>query len=228
MNETVCGALGGRFDGNECDVPAGGSPAALALVTESLGSKLVSDCRPAHLERRKQQRGQDRDQSAGEQPCRDEGDVHAGQSGAFARCGGLGGDGQGIGAAAAVGAAKMRTTAGDVFGLLSRARRQALPGGRANDRGRVFRSQRSPDLPDHSGASGRGPQGIPRHQRSRIERHHLLRISGTSRHGTLRLSLESARVFGMLARGYQAGKPLPSVSGCRAGTCPNYIWSRAP
>src|ERR1700704_3832638 len=43
MNETVCGALGGRFDGNECDVPAGDSPASLALVTESLGSKLVSD-----------------------------------------------------------------------------------------------------------------------------------------------------------------------------------------
>jgi hypothetical protein len=30
-------------------------------------------------------------------------------------------------------------------------------------------------------------------------------------------------VFGMLARGYQAGKPLPSVS-MLAGTCPSYAW----
>ena len=120
--------------------------------------------------------------------------------------------------------ARMRTTAGDVFGLLSRARREALPRDRAHDRGRVFRSQRSPELPDHSGPSCRGPEGIPRHQRSGIERHHLLRLSGTSRHGTLRLSLESHVSSACWREGYQAGKPLPSVSGMRAGTCPDYIW----
>lgn len=31
-------------------------------------------------------------------------------------------------------------------------------------------------------------------------------------------------VFGMLARGYQAGKPLPSVSGLLGGNCPSYAW----
>ena len=43
MNEAVCDALGGRFDGNECNVPGGASPEALALITESLGSKLLCD-----------------------------------------------------------------------------------------------------------------------------------------------------------------------------------------
>lgn len=41
--ESVCEAMGGRSDGAACDVPDGRSPAALAFVTESLGSKLVFD-----------------------------------------------------------------------------------------------------------------------------------------------------------------------------------------
>ncbi len=43
MNETVCEALGGRFDGTRCEVSEGDSPAALAFVTESLASKLIFD-----------------------------------------------------------------------------------------------------------------------------------------------------------------------------------------
>lgn len=41
--ESVCEAMGGRIDGTDCNVPHGASPAALAFVTESLGSKLVFD-----------------------------------------------------------------------------------------------------------------------------------------------------------------------------------------
>jgi hypothetical protein len=41
--ESVCLAMGGRIEGAACNVPDGASPAALAFVTESLGSKLVFD-----------------------------------------------------------------------------------------------------------------------------------------------------------------------------------------
>ena len=35
-------------------------------------------------------------------------------------------------------------------------------------------------------------------------------------------------VFGMLARGYRAGKSLHSVSGLLGGSCANYLWLAAP
>lgn len=41
--EAVCDAMGGRVEAMTCKFPPGGSPAALALVTESLGSKLIFD-----------------------------------------------------------------------------------------------------------------------------------------------------------------------------------------
>ena len=41
--EAVCESIGGRVEGTTCNVPPGGSPAALAFVTESLGSKMLFD-----------------------------------------------------------------------------------------------------------------------------------------------------------------------------------------
>lgn len=41
--EAVCESMGGRVEGTTCNVPAGSAPAALAFVTESLGSKLLFD-----------------------------------------------------------------------------------------------------------------------------------------------------------------------------------------
>jgi hypothetical protein len=41
--EAMCGVLGGRFDGQQCDMVAGDPPAALALISESLGSQLLFD-----------------------------------------------------------------------------------------------------------------------------------------------------------------------------------------
>jgi hypothetical protein len=35
--------MGGRADGTGCNIPVGGSPAALAFITDSLGSKLLFD-----------------------------------------------------------------------------------------------------------------------------------------------------------------------------------------
>ena len=189
MNEAVCEALGGRFDGTECDVPAGASPEALALVTESLGSKLLCDA-VLHIWNAANNSS---DKTAvrrlatslaaakvmymlsNQVPLLD-----------FGRFGGDGQDpGDGVGAAEDAYQRRRRVqpaVAGPASGAA---------GDRAHDRGCVFRSQRSPELPDHSGSSCRRPEGIPRHQRSGIERRHLLRLSGTSRHGTLRLSLES-------------------------------------
>jgi hypothetical protein len=41
--EAVCESVGGRIVGTTCDVPPGGAPAALAFVTESLASKMLFD-----------------------------------------------------------------------------------------------------------------------------------------------------------------------------------------
>jgi len=41
--EAVCDAMGGRIERMTCTFPPGGSPTALALITESLGSKLLFD-----------------------------------------------------------------------------------------------------------------------------------------------------------------------------------------
>jgi hypothetical protein len=41
--EALCNALGGSYVGTDCSVPHGEAPAALAFVTESLGSKLLFD-----------------------------------------------------------------------------------------------------------------------------------------------------------------------------------------
>ena len=41
--EAMCNALGGSYVGADCSVPHGEAPAALAFVTESLGSKLIFD-----------------------------------------------------------------------------------------------------------------------------------------------------------------------------------------
>jgi hypothetical protein len=41
--EAVCSALGGSYQDSDCRVPRGEAPAALAFITESLGSKLLFD-----------------------------------------------------------------------------------------------------------------------------------------------------------------------------------------
>lgn len=43
MREAACDSMGGRMDGATCDVPEGSAPAMLAMVTESLGAKLLFD-----------------------------------------------------------------------------------------------------------------------------------------------------------------------------------------
>jgi hypothetical protein len=41
--EALCNALGGSYEGTDCSVPRGEAPGALAFIAESLGSKLLFD-----------------------------------------------------------------------------------------------------------------------------------------------------------------------------------------
>ena len=119
---------------------------------------------------------------------------------------------------------KMRTSAGDVFSLLSRARRQALP---ATGPMTVVAFSDPNDLLSY--------RIIPDHLAEDLKEFRVINVL-VSNDATYFGYLErpdmahcgypwNPRVFGMLARGYQAGKPLPSVSGMSSGTCPDYIWS---
>ena len=119
---------------------------------------------------------------------------------------------------------KMRTSAGDVFSLLSRARRQALP---ATGPMTVVAFSDPNDLLSY--------RIIPDHLAEDLKEFRVINVL-VSNDATYFGYLErpdmahcgypwNPRVFGMLARGYQAGKPLPSVSGMSSGTCPDYIWT---
>ena len=118
----------------------------------------------------------------------------------------------------------MRTSAGDVFGLLSRARRQALP---ATGPMTVVAFSDPNDLLSY--------RIVPDHLAEDLKEFRVINVL-VSNDATYFGYLErpdtahcgypwNPHVFGMLAKGYQAGKPLPSVSGMLGGTCPDYIWT---
>jgi hypothetical protein len=218
MNETVCGALGGRFDGNECDVPAGGSPAALALITESLGSKLVFDAVlhiwNAAIDSKDKTAIRRLANSfaatkvmymlANQVPLLD-----AAGSVALDRI---------LEPQPESAPAKIRTSAGDVFNLLSRARRLVLP--QAGPMTVVAFSDPN-DLLSY--------RIVPQHLAEDFKEFRVINVL-VSNDATYFGYLErpdtahcgypwNPHVFGMLAKGYQAGKPLPSVSGLLDGAC---------
>ena len=222
MNETVCAALGGRFDGNECDVPAGGSPAALALVTESLGSKLVSDS-VLHIWNAATN---SEDKTAIKRLANSFAATKvmymlANQVPLLDAAGSVAMD-RILEPQPPSAPARMRTTEGDVFGLLSRARRQALPGAGPMT---VVAFSDPNDLLSY--------RIIPEHLAEDFREFRVINVlvsNDTTYFGYLeRPDMAhcgypwNPHVFGMLARGYQAGKPLPSVP-MLAGTCPSYAW----
>ena len=222
MNETVCGALGGRFDGNECEVPAGGSPAALALVTESLGSKLVSDS-VLHIWNAAN-RSEDKTaikRLANSFAATKVMYMLANQVPLLDAAGSVAMD-KILEPQPPSAPASMRTTAGDVFGLLSRARRQALPGAGPMT---VVAFSDPNDLLTY--------RILPEHLAEDFREFRVINVlvsNDTTYFGYLERPDTAhcgypwnPHVFGMLARGYQAGKPLPSVS-VLAGTCPSYGW----
>jgi hypothetical protein len=220
MNEAVCEALGGRFDGNECDVPVGASPAALALVTESLGSKLLCDA-VLHIW---DAANNSSDKTAVRRLATSLAAAKvmymlSNQVPLLDAAGSLAMD-----RTLERGAAppKMRTSAGDVFGLLSRARRQALP---STGPMTVVAFSDPNDLLSY--------RIVPDHLAEDLKEFRVINVL-VSNDATYFGYLErpdtahcgypgNPNVFGMLAKGYQAGKPLPSVSGLLGGTCFEYL-----
>jgi len=222
MNDAVCEALGGRFDGNECDVPAGASPAALALVTESLGSKLLCDA-VLHI-------WNAANNSADKTAVRRLANSLAAAKVMYM----LSNQVPLLDAAGSVAMdrtlepasapPKMHTSAGDVFGLLSRARRLALP---ASGPMTVVAFSDPNDLLSY--------RIVPAHLAEDLKEFRVINVlvsNDTTYFGYLERPDTAhcgypwnPHVFGMLAKGYQAGKPLPSVSGLSGGTCPDYIWT---
>jgi hypothetical protein len=222
MNESVCTALGGRFNGNECDVPAGGSPAALALITESLGSKLVFDSvlhiwNAANASEDKTAIRRLANSFAATKVMY----MLANQVPLLDAAGSVALD-RVLEPQPASAPAKIRTSAGDVFSLLSKARRLALPGAGPMT---VVAFSDPNDLLSY--------RIVPDHLAEDFKEFRVINVL-VSNDSTYFGYLErpdtahcgypwNPHVFGMLAKGYVAGKPLPSVA-VLAGTCPSYAW----
>jgi hypothetical protein len=221
MNEAVCDALGGRYDGNECDVPEGSSPAALALVTESLGSKLLCDA-VLHI-------WNAANNSSDKTAVRRLANSLMATKVMYM----LANQVPLLDAAGSVALdrilepgsapAKMHTSAGDVFGLLSQVRRLAPP---ARGPMTVVAFSDPNDLLSY--------RIVPAHLAEDLKEFRVINVL-VSNDPTYFGYLErpdmahcgypwNPHIFGMLAKGYQAGKPLPSVSNLSGGTCPDYIW----
>jgi hypothetical protein len=221
MNEAVCDALGGRFDGNECDVARGASPAALALVTESLGSKLLCDA-VLHIW---DAASNSSDKTAVNRLANSLAATRvmymlANQVPLLDAAGSVALD-----RTLEPGPAppKMHTSAGDVFGLLSRARRLALP---ATGPMTVVAFSDPNDLLSY--------RIVPAHLAEDLKEFRVINVLVSNdityfgyleRPDTAHCGYPwNPHVFGMLARGHQPGRPLPSVSGLSGGTCPDYNW----
>lgn len=220
MNEAVCEALGGRFDGGNCNVSPGDSPAALALVTESLGSKLLFDA-VLHTWN-----------AAKDSPDKTAINRLANSLAATRVMYMLSNQVPLLDAAGWVAMdrimesgsvpPRMRTSAGDVFGLLSRARSLAPLVTRPIT---VVAFSDPNDLLSY--------RIVPQHLSEDMKEFRVINVlvsNDTTYFGYVERP-DTAHcgypwnpyVFGMLAKGYRAGKPLASVSGLLGGSCPEYV-----
>lgn len=217
--EAVCEAMGGRIDGAACNVPDGASPAALAFVTESLGSKLVFDAilsiwdaaeksdDKAAVPRLATSLASTRMMYmvANQLPLLDV----AGTSMADR----------------ALEAALERPLASghsrDVFDLISRARRHAAPAAKPMT---VVAFSDPNDLLSY--------RIVPGHLAGDLKDFRVVNVivSNDTTYFKFVERPDTAHcgytwnpyVFGMIARGYDAGKPLPLVVGLAGGACPNF------
>ena len=221
MNDAVCEALGGRLDGNNCDVSAGASPAALALVTESLGSKLVFDA-VLHIWNAAME---SRDPAAFQRLANSLAATKvmymlANQVPLLDAAGSLALD-----RTVELGSAppRMKSSAGDVFGLLSRARSLAPPVAAPIT---VVAFSDPNDLLSYRIVAADLAENMKEFRVINVLVSNDKTYFGyVERPDTAHCGYPwNPHVFGMLARGYQAGKPLPSVSGMESASCPNYIW----
>jgi hypothetical protein len=223
MNEAVCGALGGRFAGESCDVPAGESPAALALVTESLGSKLLFDAVVTIWN------------AAEASPDKTAIDRVAHSLAAIKVMYMLANQVPLLDAAGSMALEKaldpmpveqkIHGSTHAAFSLLSKARTRA-PAMRPIT---VVAFSDPNDLLSY--------RIVPAHLAENVKEFRVVNVL-VSNGATYFAYVErpdtahcgypwNPYVFGMLARGYQAGKPLPSVAGPPGGSCPNYLWTGA-
>jgi hypothetical protein len=123
--------------------------------------------------------------------------------------------------------ARLRTSAGDVLGLLSRARRMASP---AAGPATVVAFSDPNDLLSY--------RIVWEHLAEHFKEFRVINVlvSNDSTYFGYVERPDTAHcgypwnpyVFGMLARGYQAGKPLHSVRGLSGGVCPSFVQPADP
>jgi hypothetical protein len=217
--EAVCDAIGGRVEGGTCNVPPGGSPAALAFVTESLGSKMLFD---AILEVwTVAEKSDDKtvvDRVATGLAATKMMYMVANQLPLLDAAG-----------TATVGALwdasprppATRSNTRNVFDLFSRARRTAAP---TIEPMTVVAFSDPNDLLSY--------RIVPGHLDGNLKDFRIVNVMVSNdttyfdfveRPDTAHCGYTwNPHVFGMLAKGYHAGKTLPSVSGLSAGVCPSF------
>jgi hypothetical protein len=206
--EAVCESMGGRIDGTGCNVPPGGSPAALAFVTESLGSKLLFDAiREVWAASEKSDDGTTLDRVA--------------RSLAATRVMYMVANQLPLLDAAGTSAAGMPGSSRGVFDLLSRARRKVSP---TTAPMTVVAFSDPNDLLSY--------RIVPDHLAGKLEDFRVVNVIVSNdttyfdyveRPDTAHCGYSwNPHVFGMMARGYRAGKAFPSVLGLAGGVCPNF------
>jgi hypothetical protein len=217
--EAVCDAMGGRVEGTTCNVPPGGSPAALAFVTESLGSKVLFDAIVevwAGAEKSDDKTAADRVANglaatrmmymvANQLPLL---------------------DAAGTATAGTIWDASPRQPATrgntrNVFELFSRAR---LTAGSTIEPMTLVAFSDPNDLlsyrivPDHLDGNLKDFRIVNVMVSNDTTYFHYIERPDTAHCGYT----WNPHVLGMLAKGYQAGQALPSVSGLLVGTCPGF------
>lgn len=217
--EAVCDSMGGRFEGMACNVPPGGSPAALAFVTESLGSKLIFD---AILEVwAAVEKGGDKtaaDRMANSLAATRTMYMVANQLPLL--------DAAGTATAGAIWDASPRRPATrgntrNVFELFSRVRRAAA---RTTEPMTVVAFSDPNDLLSY--------RIVPGHLDGDLKDFRIVNVIVSNdttyfdyveRPDTAHCGYTwNAHVFGMLAKGYHDGKAMPSAHGLPAGVCPSF------
>jgi hypothetical protein len=217
--EAVCEAMGGRVEGTTCNVAPGSSPAALAFVTESLGSKMLFD---AILEVWTAAE-KSSDKTAVDRVAKGLAATRimymvANQLPLL--------DAAGTETAGALWDALPRQPAArgntrTVFDLFSRARRTAA---RAIEPMTVVAFSDPNDLLSY--------RIVPGHLDGNLKDFRIVNVMVSNdktyfdfveRPDTAHCGYTwNPHVFGMLAKGYQAGKALPSASGLASGVCPSF------
>lgn len=217
--QAVCESIGGRVEGTICNVHAGSAPAALAFVTESLGSKLLFDAIMevwTAAEKSADRTAIDRVAKglsttrmmymvANQLPLLDAAGTET--TGAIWD-----------------GAPRQPATHGNtrsVFDLFSRARRTAA---RAIEPMTVVAFSDPNDLLSY--------RIVPAHLDGNLKDFRIVNVIVSNdktyfdfveRPDTAHCGYTwNPHVLGMLAKGYHAGAALPSVTGISAGACPNF------